>query len=1094
MKKILLYIAFVFSGLLFPTRANYTVDDYLFRQLTIREGLSQSGILSIIQDSKGYLWFGTGNGLNKFDGYRFTIYLNDPYDSVSLSDNGISALFEDKEGNLWIGTVGGILHKFNRAEEIFDRFQLNYKPDFKTNLSNILSIYPIAFARNNNYSITSICEDKNGNLWLGTWGNGLFRFNKKTSVSEHFYNTQSDQQSISNNRITNVFADRQGAIWIGTFGGGLNRLVTVQTGNTKSPSYRFIHFKNNSNYTNSISSNDIISIFEDASNHIWIGTYNGGLNKLTKDQKYLNPPEAKFTRYSKNNYNKLYSLPHNSIMSIIEGSEDELWLGSLGGGLIKFNYKTGAALTFKHDPLNDNSIADNEVITLLKDKSGIIWIGTSLGRGISQLQINNRKFNHVRHHPANPNSLSDNVVWAINEDKEGYIWIGTYRGGLNRYDKVNDRFKVYKNNPDDPFSISDNHVRSIAVDNFNNLWIGCFTGGLNMLDKKTGKFINFKNSESDLHSIGANQVLDILIENDTIFWVATYGGGLNKFVLNGRLSTDSHRGSTQIKFKRYTYDPSDIYSLSDNRVYSIFQDKNGTLWVGTFGGGLNKFDKKKERFIRYTNDPVNNNSIGSNSILSVFQDSEGVLWIGTYGGGLNRYDNELDRFIRYDEKNGLLSRNIYGILEDRNKDLWMSTDNGIFRFNRKDGYFTQYDLSDGLQSLEFSGGAYFKSGTGEMFFGGINGINHFYPDSIRYNAYIPDIVISSIRIFNNPLKGELDELVLSHKDNFFSFEFASLDYSNPSDNQFAYMLEGFDTDWHYTDARHRVATYTNLAPGNYVFKVIGSNNDGVWNYEGVSVKLVILPPFWQTWWFIAACIITILFIIYYLSTIRIRSLLSIEKLKTKLAADLHDNIGSGLTEISILSELTSREMKTSSGGSSQNLKAISETSRKLVDNMSDIVWVVNPKQDSLHDLIIRLKDSYNEILSSMGITMKTANIDKLENVKLPMEYRQNLFLIFKEGINNSIKHSKCKHIDLETNIRGDVLEMILKDDGTGMKRTPKEAGNGLRNMVSRAESLGGRLKWKSEPGKGTTIIFAGNLNRINKLNFYLKRIFNGKSV
>jgi ligand-binding sensor domain-containing protein/two-component sensor histidine kinase len=1094
MKKILLYFAFIISGLPNLTEATLTVDDYLFKQLTVRDGLSQSGIRSILQDSKGFLWFGTGNGLNKFDGYSFTVYLNDENDSTSLSDNGISALFEDKEGNIWIGTVGGTLHRLDRTKEEFIRFELNYNPDFKANTGNVLNIYPIAFARNSNSSITSITEDKNGNLWIGTWGNGLFRFNKKTKSSEHFYYDSKDNQCISSNRITKVFADEQGAVWIGTFGGGLNRLITVQNGNNKSQgkySFRFIQFKNNNSYLNSISSNDIISIFEDASNQIWIGTYNGGLNKLSKEQKYLYPSEAKFTRYSKNSYSKPYTLPHNSIMAIIEDEED-LWLGTLGGGLIKFNHKTGAALTFKHDPLNDNSLTDNEVISLLKDKSGIIWIGTSLGRGISQLQINNRKFNHLRHIPSNPNTLSDNVVWAINEDKEGYLWFGTYRGGLNRYDKSKDQFKVYKNNPNDPSSLPDNHIRTIAIDNSNNLWVGCFSSGLNMFDRKTGKFINFINSESDDNSIGANQVLDIHIENDSIFWVATYGGGLNKFVLNSISGINSRRGSTQIKFKRYTHDPADNSSLSDNRVYTVFQDKEGNLWVGTFGGGLNKFDRKKENFIRFRHDPNNSNSISSNNILSIFQDSEGVLWIGTNGGGLNIFDNELNRFTRFNELKGLLSRNVYGILEDNNKDLWMSTDNGIFKYNRQTGFFTQYDINDGLQSLEFSGGAYFKSKSGEMFFGGINGINHFFPDSIRYNTYMPEIVISSFKIFNNRVKGEINEITLDHTQNFFSFEFASLDYSSPDDNQYAYMLEGFDGDWHYTDANRRMVTYTNLPPGKYVFKVIGSNNDGVWNYEGASVSLVILPPFWQTWWFIAACLFAILFFVYYLSTIRIRSLLAVEKLKTKLAADLHDSIGSGLTEISILSELAARDIRPSYEASSQNLKTISETARKLVDNMSDIVWVVNPKRDSLHDLIVRLKDSYNEILSSMGISMKTANLNKLESIKLPMEYKQNLYLIFKEGINNSIKHSKCSRIDLETNLRGDVLEMVLKDNGIGMEGNAKDIGNGLRNMVSRAESIGGKLKWKSTLNNGTTVIFVGNLNRINKIAFFFKKLFNGK--
>ncbi len=423
----------------------------------------------------------------------------------------------------------------------------------------------------------------------------------------------------------------------------------------------------------------------------------------------------------------------------------------------------------------------------------------------------------------------------------------------------------------------------------------------------------------------------------------------------------------------------------------------------------------------------------------------------------------------------------------------MSTNNGIFKFNKKNETFIQYDLADGLQSLEFSGGAYYKTHDGEMFFGGINGLNSFFPDSIKFNPNIPNIAITSTRILNNKIKGEKKNIVLNYNENFFSFEFAALNYASPEDNSYAFMLEGFDKNWHYTDSKQRVATYTNIAPGDYVFKVIGTNNDGIWNYDGVKMGITILPPFWQTWWFRAAIVIVLLYTIYFLSTLKIRNLLAIEKLKTKLAADLHDNIGSGLTEISILSELTSRELKNTSENSSQNLKSISETARTLVDNMGDIVWVVNPKRDSLHDLIIRLKDSYNEVLTYMGISMKTTNLDKLKNVKLPMEYRQNLFLIFKEGINNSIKHSKCNTIKLDVDLNGEILEMTLNDNGKGMDNNGRPSGNGLKNMERRALSIGGKLKWYSTLNKGTKVVFVGKVRGVNKFLHLLKKAFKLKN-
>jgi len=1057
---------------------NKSTADYQFRQFTIKEGLSQSAVLSIIQDKKGFMWFGTANGLNRFDGYYFITYVHKPGDVSSISDNVITSIFEDKDGYLWVGTVKGILNKFDRKTEVFEYFY----PDssrIKAILTEPFTKYPISFIRNDNSSITSITEDKNGNLWIGTWGNGLYRFDKKTEKFEHFINDPQDVLSLSNNRVTKIIIDNKSVIWVGTFGGGLNRVAKIQDEKSETKyRYGFINYKSNESQF-SISSNYVLSIFNDKSNNIWIGTYEGGLNKLTDSQKFSKVKETKFIRYfSGNDSNKF---PYKTIFTIVDGDENNIWLGTLGGGLVQFNSITNSILNFKHNPMDANSISDNDVIILEKDRSGILWIGTSLGNGINQLQINRKKFNHIKHSPGDKNSLSDNVVWSITEDKEGYVWIGTYRGGLNKFDKKKKKIISFENNKISPNSIPDNHIRSLAVDNHNNLWVGCYEGGLSMYNDKTKNFIHLDKFGINEKTLGSKQITDIYIENDSIFWIAAYGGGLTKFVFNPK---------NKLMLKRYVHDPNNKSSLSDDRTYTIYEDKSGTLWIGTFGGGLNKFDKRTEKFTNFRNLPDDTYSISEDRILNIFEDSEGIIWIGTYGGGLNQFDRELNRFTRITEDEGLTSYVVYGILEDEHKNLWMSTNNGIFKYSRDENIFTQYDLSDGVQSLEFSGGAYYKTRDGEMYFGGINGINSFYPDSIKYISYIPNIVISSLKVLNNPVKGERKEIELSHTENFFSFEFASLDYSNPEDCRYAYMLDGFDEEWRSTDAKQRVAMYTNLPSGDYVFRVIGSNSDGIWNYEGAYIKLTVLPPFWKTWWFIMGIIILFLLGVYFISTLRIRSLLAIEKLKTKLAADLHDSVGSGLTEISILSELVSREVNNGSGNVSQNLKSISETSRYLIDNMSDIVWVVNPLRDSLHDLIIRLKDSYNDVLTYKGILLKTTNLDKLENIKLPMEYRQNLYLIFKEGINNSLKHSKCSQIILEANIRGDVLEMVLKDNGIGMRSDEKIMGNGLRNMEERARIIGGKLKWRSVSNSETTITFVGKIDSGNKLLYSVKRFLN----
>jgi signal transduction histidine kinase len=400
--------------------------------------------------------------------------------------------------------------------------------------------------------------------------------------------------------------------------------------------------------------------------------------------------------------------------------------------------------------------------------------------------------------------------------------------------------------------------------------------------------------------------------------------------------------------------------------------------------------------------------------------------------------------------------------------------------------FTQFGIEDGVQSLEFSGGAYFKDSDGVIYFGGINGFNYFNPDSIAINQYAPAVVISEIKVMDVRVKGEPGELVLSYDQNFISIEFSALDFSVPKRNKYSYILEGFQKSWINTGGSNRTATYTNLPSGEYTFMVKGTNSDGIWNENAASIRIIINPPFYQTWWFVTLVLITVAFLIYYLGTVRIKSQLEIEKLKLKIASDLHDNIGAGLTEISILSEVAERSEGHSSSIVKKDLQKISDTARQLVDSMSDIVWVVNPQRDSLHDLIVKLKDSYNEFFSAIGISFQVKNVEKSDDIKLPMEYKQNLLLMFKEAINNAIKHSGCKKIILEAFYKNDLIEIVLKDDGNGFDLNNVKFGNGIKNMESRANKIKGKLSWNAENGKGTTVIFSGKLGKINRIKSLFK--------
>lgn len=1053
-------------------------EGYIISQLKIKDGLSQSSILSMFQDKIGYMWFGTGSGLNRYDGYTFKIYLNNPEDSFSISDNGISALYEDRDGYIWVGTSGGYLNCFDRKTDQFKRINLNLIQNRNNHITDSYFEYPLLYSRNSETSITSISEDDGGRIWIGTWGCGVFIYNKQKESLINLRHDHNDLQSLSYDRVTKILSDRNGNIWIATFGGGINKVIKNTSNKNENKKFLFQNYKNSKSYKLSLSDDKVTTLHESRNGTLWIGTYYGGLNMLEASKQRENSNQMRFESLKLYPQNQNYAVS-NSIMAITEDDSGYIWIGTFGSGLYRHDVKSNSFINFQHDSFNENSIADNDIISLYKDNSGIIWIGTHLGEGINRLERKNIKFDLIKSNPAIPISLNDNVVWSILKDKKDVLWVGTYRGGLNRIDEKRKSITSYMHDPANPNSISNNHVRSLAEDKFGNLWVGTYAGGLNKFDGQSGKFTRFLHNISDSTSIGGNQIQKIYIDSNLIMWIAVFGGGLNVLDLKNMHSTKPY-------FKKYKFDASNSMSISDDRVYTLYEDRQNSLWIGTFGGGLNKFDKESKTFKRYRNNAKNPSSLQNDKVLCLYEDYSGNFWVGTSGSGLIKFDRDTEEFTNQGYEAKIDADVIYGILEDEQSNLWLSTSNGIYKYAYKMGYVTHYDVQDGVQSLEFSGGAYVKTENGEMFFGGINGLNRFFPTQVRDDSFIPPVVITSIKIANQSVKGEKKHLELSYHDNFLSFEFAALSYSNPLNNSYSYMLEGFDEDWKFCDSKYRFANYTNLPAGEYIFRVKGANHDGFWNPIDTKISILINPPFWKTWWFISIVTLIITVGIYYLSSIQYRNKLKIEKLKTKLAADLHDNIGSGLTEISILSEIAQKEITSTSELIVQSkLKNISEVARQLIDNMSDIVWVVNPNRDSLNDLLVRLKDSYSDILTSYGISFKISNLDKLDDLTLPMEYRQNLYLIFKEAINNAIKHSKCKKMILNANVRKNVLELILSDDGIGRDPHNIEFGNGIRNMDTRSNNLGGKLKWSSSPEKGTTVKFIGAVRNTNYFKKYL---------
>lgn len=852
-----------------------------FERISLEQELSQSTVYCMLQDSKGFMWFGTEDGLNKYDGYTFTVYKHDPENPNSLSNNEVRSIYEDQSGALWVGTVGG-LNKLvpNENEEAHPKF-LHYKnnPDNPNSLSHnaILSIY----------------EDRSGGLWIGT-EDGLNKLVPGESQEAppkfiHYNNDPENPSTLSHSVIRSIYQGRSGALWIGTEG-GLNKLVPNE--NKESPP-TFVHYKNDPDNPNSLSHNVIRAIYEDGSGALWIGT-EGGLNRFDREQQT-------FTHY-KHHPDHPHSLSHDAIRSVYEDQSGVLWIGTWGGGLNaldpRLNQGKKQPFThYKNDPDTPNSLSHNRVRSIYQDRSGVLWIGTE--DGLNKFDRKKAKFIHYKHDPDNPNSLNNDVVWSIFEDRSGILWIGTWGGGLNRFDREQNTFTHYEHNPNNRHSLSDNVVWSIYEDRSGGLWIGT-KGGLNKVIQNETKgshpeFIHYTNNPHNPNSLSSNNVRSIREDQSGTLWVGTHGDGLNKLV-------PSKNAGSPPTFIHYKANPDNPNSLSNNNVWSIHEDQSGSLWIGTWGGGLNKLIPNENAgdspvFRHYTSDPDNRKSLSNNRVLSIYEDHTGVLWIGT-AFGLNKLvpsenAGSPPTFIHYTEQNGLPNDVIYGILEDNQGNLWLSTNKGLSKFNPQSGTFKNYDTRDGLQSDEFNVGAYHKSRNGEMFFGGVNGFNAFYPDQVEDNPHVPPIVITAVKRFDEIVKRDIsatDEINLSYKDKYLTLEFVALHYTIPEKNQYAYRMEGFDEDWIYAGTR-RVASYTNLDPGNYVFKVRGSNNDGVWNEDGVSMRITITPPPWQTWW---AYMLYAIFVVgalygirrYELNRIRLKNQLKLEHMEAEKLKEL----------------------------------------------------------------------------------------------------------------------------------------------------------------------------------------------------------------
>jgi signal transduction histidine kinase/ligand-binding sensor domain-containing protein/DNA-binding response OmpR family regulator len=788
-------------------------QSFNFEHMGTHEGLSQINVLSIFQDSRGFIWVGTTDGLNRYDGYNFTIYRNDAKDNTTITGNYINDITEDKDGDLWIATLDG-LSKYDRKAESFKQYKHDYK-NHESLSSNL---------------VDKLTFDSKGNLWLATEGGGLDCFNLNTNKFRHYVHSVHDPNSISDNNINCVFEDSADNLWVGTSTGGLN-LFDPGADN-------FVKLVNKDEKGKKTGTH-ISCIIEDKNHHLWMGTEQDGVVEF-------DPQNGTFKNF-RHDPNSTNSVPGNNIYALGFDSHDNLWVCADNGGFSILNNQTGRFAIYKYDELDNNSVNGNTIHAVCKDKRGNMWLGAFSG-GISLLKKSTESFTHYKHNSL-ANCLSNNYVLALYEDTKNYVWVGTDGGGLNKFDPVTGKFTVFKHQAGKA-GVAGNYVLTVAGDKDDgSLWVGTWGDGISVMDKDDRTVRYFKNNPADPNSLSGDQVYGITQTRDKTMWIATFYNGLNSY--DKRTNT----------FKHYRHNANNPRSISSDKLSSMLEDDKGNFWIGTFDAGFNLLDRKTNTFTSFRH-IENQNSLSNNTVQDIMQDRSGKLWLSTFGG-LNLFDPVTKHFTVYNKKDGLPSNLIYAAKEDDYGNIWLSSSAGLSVFNPVTRTFKNYTTEDGLQADEFKPHSALKTREGKLYFGGINGFNSFAPAQVLNSQDFSPVVLTALQIFNkpvqiakkrwdrSPLKEDIADtkaISLSYDQSVITLQYAALDFTATDKKHYAYMLDGFDKTWNDVGPRNS-ATYTNLPPGDYTFKVKYKNSQGKWSPLATSIQISIIPPFYLTWWF-----------------------------------------------------------------------------------------------------------------------------------------------------------------------------------------------------------------------------------------------------
>ncbi len=994
-----------------------------FEHLSVEDGLAHSEVAVILQDHMGFMWFGTQNGLNKYNGHRLITYRYDSDDEGSLRDNFIESLYEDSSGTLWVGTQEGWLERFDRRSGSFMHYEVS---------SHI-------------YSIT---EDFDGDLWLGSKDPGLMRFDRDTSEIEVIWAVED---------VTSVVLDEEGRIWAASPENGLGRYDPSTGKLMVIPLEHPTH-----------------ELAIDAIGQLWLGTWGGGLGRWDEVGQHV--------RYLPHDDEDDDSPANDYVSVLFVGRDGMLWIGTYQNGLDRYNPLNGTFTHYTHDPADPYSLSLNLVLSIYQDHSGIIWVGNGVGGGVNMLTGGADRFGHYRPLLEDPNSLSSALVTSITGDGDT-IWFGTF-SGLDRWDQTDGTWRNYSHDPADPDSLINDTVRSVYVDQSGSLWVGT-EGGFERYDPSIDGFVHYG--------------------GPVVMWM--HRGPLDRFWL-----------ATKDGFFEFDLDRDEFLLIDEGYAWKIMvlEDGLGRVWVGSSGDGAGVYEPDSGIWTHFRHDPEDTASLSDDFVESIQQDQSGRLWFGT-GDGLNLFNEEQGDFTRYHVDDGLADDRIAGMLEDDQGYLWLSTNGGLSRYDPQSEIFDNFTVRDGLQSNIFWRNAYYKGFDGELFFGGDNGFNAFYPENIVANSQVPPVVITVVSLFNQPLLTDLlvgEKLTLGYDENFLSFDFAALDYTDPDQNQYSYQMVGLDPDWIQAGNR-RHADYPDLRPGDYTFRVIGSNNDGVWNDVGASVQITIKPPFWQTPWFIGLIVIAMVGVGYGAFRLRVRNLearereleqevearteelsemnlelqqamierqraeqaladaaakAAVREERDRLARDLHDSVTQSIYSSTLFAEAGQRLVE---GGdvvqARTTFQRLGQITQKALKEMRLLVYELRPLALEKVGLVAALHGRLDAVERRAGIDARLV-VD--EEFEADSECEAALYYLAHEALNNALKHAAPTRVEVRLEaLEASGCRIIISDDGAGFDSSAAEdsGGLGLVSMRERVSALGGTFRLDSSPGEGTTI-------------------------